>query len=76
MNERKALIWFLYCELFNLDWGSHMKPIIAKYGCIVNALKHHKLYKVWCIIDDIDHFRFNVFFRIHMWLRRHYFHNL
>lgn len=79
-QDKRQLMWFLYCELFHLDmgahWGTHMTSIVKKYGCVVNALKAHRLYWLFCIIDDWDNLKSRVTFPIHMWLRKHYFHNL
>lgn len=76
MKEKRLLMWFIYCELFNIDWSSHMKPVVEKYGCVINALKAYNLYWLWCIVDDIDNIRWRVSYRITMWLRKHYFYNL
>lgn len=76
MKEKRLLMWFIYCELFNFEWSSYMKPIIKKYGCIINALKAYNLYWLWRIVDDIDSIRCRVSYHITMWLRKHYFNNL
>lgn len=45
MNDLCKLLYFLRAELCEEDWSERMRPIVRKYGCIMNALKHYRI--VW-----------------------------
>lgn len=70
MKEKQLLCYFLWCELFNIHWMPKMDPIVVKYGCIVNALKHHRMLWLFDVVSTISYWNVHISYKLHLWWRR------
>lgn len=53
MNDLFKLLYFLWAELCAEDWSNEMRPIVKKYGCIMNALERYHLVWAYDIVEKL-----------------------
>lgn len=70
MHEKRLLFYFLWCELWGIHWSPKLQPIVRKYGCVVNALKHHKMLWLFDIVQPITCWYTHITYKVTLWWRR------
>lgn len=76
MKEIRLLLYFIIAETFGLEWSQTMKPIVDKYGCIMNALRHYHLIWLFDVFFWPSTWIHHIYFIAVMWWRRTIVHNL
>lgn len=70
MHEKRLLFYFLWCELVGIHWSPKLQPIVRKYGCVVNALKHYKMLWLFDIVLTISCWYTHITYKVMLWWRR------
>ena len=76
MREFLILLYFIFADTFGIDWRNKLQPIIKKYGCVVNALRRYRILWLYDMFFFPSCWIHRIYFKIHMWGRKHILHNL
>lgn len=75
IQEICLLLYFIVADAFGIDWLQKMRPIVNKYGCIMNALRAYHLVRLYDCFFYPSIWINRLTFRVVMMWRKHIVHN-